>query len=51
MQAGGLERSVTEGADSINTRKPHSPMSDLVLVTDDGLVRIVRMNRPTRRTR
>ncbi len=53
MQASGLERSVTEGADSITARaKPRlarMTMSDLVIVTDDGPVRTVRMNRPDKK--
>ena len=55
MQACGLERTVTEGADSVNQTRRCAAlavwkiMTDHVLVTDDGAVRTVRMNRPDKK--
>ena len=51
MQASGLERSVTEGADSITNAQAAlaEAMTELVVVTDDGPVRTVRMNRPEKK--
>ena len=46
MQASGLERAVTEGADSVNAADAGCRrMSEHITVEDDGPVRTVRMNR------
>ena len=55
VQAGGLETTVTEGADSVsNIALPGAalegrPMTDQVIVTDEGPVRTIRMNRPEKK--
>ena len=50
VQASGLERGVTEGADSItDAQAALGRMSDLVIISDDGPVRTVRMNRPEKK--
>ena len=52
VQNAGLEKTVTEGADSVTSPPlPAKPpdMTDLVTVTDDGGVRTVRMNRPDKK--
>ena len=55
VQAGGLETTVTEGADSFppphcRTRRPEEHlMTEQVIVTDDGAIRTIRMNRPEKK--